>query len=309
MKKLVSLILVLAVLCSGNVFAAASFVPARETFERAGLTVNWVEQDSKQQMRLEKGEMEILITIGDDTITTHNRNYIISGNPYISKEGKAFVPEDTLHLVTNLIKYDNAVIDAMDPREDELRQLFFFDKSESEVLVGVWHKYPESYTEGETVTVDWGDVFVVSAVELTVWAIDNMPLENPVERFEQLIGLPPQKGYTHYTFMWVNPSDLFRPAPDNRVDSPKTSLEYPPNTTAEYKRWFENNLDYSYTDHLYPFTGMGYTYDWLKDKHPYGLSEFVLKKGSKATVEMTLTNDELFEYLTDRADETLRPAA
>lgn len=62
--------------------------------------------------------------------------------------------------------------------------------------------------------------------------------------------------------------------------------------------WFAENAEYSYNPHRYPWTGLGYTYDWADNGTEYGLSEFILKNGAEVTVERTYTNEEFFEYIT-----------
>ena len=81
------------------------------------------------------------------------------------------------------------------------------------------------------------------------------------KRQEQLIGLPPQDGNTHFSVLRVNPADLYRPSRDNEIDDTQAELTFPEDATEEYKEWFESNAEYSYQPHRYPWTGLGYTYD------------------------------------------------
>ena len=64
-------------------------------------------------------------------------------------------------------------------------------------------------------------------------------------RLQQLIGLPPQKGYTHFSLLWVDPDDLFRPSPDNEIDDTTVGLSFPENAAEEYQNWFNGNILYS----------------------------------------------------------------
>ncbi|MBK8453511.1 MAG: hypothetical protein WAQ53_14365 [Thiofilum sp.] len=47
--------------------------------------------------------------------------------------------------------------------------------------------------------------------------------------------------------------------------------------------------DSSYGDKGYPWTRLGYTYDWGKPNNPIGFSEFVIDKGAKVEVKSVTT--------------------
>lgn len=123
-------------------------------------------------------------------------------------------------------------------------------------------------------------------------------------RLAQLLGLPPQvaiagdpREYKFMMEMWVAPKDLFRPCPDTEISDTACETDFPvdsfrsldlsnlvratagPNYGAfmTYPAWFDNQTRYSYTmgSNPYPWTRLGYTYDWGSSSH-VGLSEFVL---------------------------------
>lgn len=127
--------------------------------------------------------------------------------------------------------------------------------------------------------------------------------------------------------MWVKPSDLFRPAPDPEITDQEAEISFPgvsyasrfrqlsstelvyadmPCDAAQcpscvfgagwsecgfttYQNYINNRKKYIYTvARPYPWTSLGYTYDWGNADNHVGLSEFVLngKKsdGSKIAV-------------------------
>lgn len=123
-------------------------------------------------------------------------------------------------------------------------------------------------------------------------------------RIAQLLGLPPEAAvagspteYKYMLEMWVSPQDLFRPCPDSEISDTVCETGFPTDAfqmfdlsdkvrvTAgpeygvfhNYSSWFTNQARYSYTpgSYPYPWTRLGYTYDWGSDNH-VGLSEFVL---------------------------------
>ncbi len=130
-------------------------------------------------------------------------------------------------------------------------------------------------------------------------------------RIAQLLGLPPTSSYTskqrYMVEFWVSPKDLFRPCPDPEISDHECQLDFPEDpfwvldvsnkvyadqncvqqacgVTGEglcefkdYKGWFTNRKEYIYSGtNPYPWTGLGYTYDWGNPAGHVGLSEFVI---------------------------------
>jgi len=114
-------------------------------------------------------------------------------------------------------------------------------------------------------------------------------------RLEQLLGLPPNNGKTRVVEMWVNPADLFRPSPDGEVDDTVAELELPgPERFASqqdyefHRDWYNLQLsidDYDNPAKGYPWTRLGYTYDWGNPDSEVGLSEFVITAGATIKIE------------------------
>ena len=70
---------------------------------------------------------------------------------------------------------------------------------------------------------------------------------------------------------------------------------------GEYEAWFNGNIIYSYFTSDYPWTRLGYTYDWAEDSDEYGLTEFLILGGTSAEVGFTMTTDEFIRYMADIA--------
>jgi hypothetical protein len=106
-------------------------------------------------------------------------------------------------------------------------------------------------------------------------------------RAEQLLGLPPNNGKTWVYELWVNPIDLFRPSPDPEISDHEAELDFPQSRyatiSAEHQQWINDLKTKSYGPNGYPWTRLGYTYDWGNPNSEVGLSEFVIRPG--ATVE------------------------
>jgi hypothetical protein len=211
---------------------------------------------------------------------------------YTSVIVPAFAPPPTLEQ-----RYVAAVEDAMIAKESEVAtnltpitkdnsNLIWQGEGENAtVLVVTWTKYPNSYPVGQNITTTWGDTWVTVVPEIQAFFKNNGASDtNYTLRTAQLLGLPANTTYTYFVELWVKPDQLFRPTPDNEITDSTAMLTFPDNATAEYKDWFNSNIISSYYPMKYPWTRLGYTYDW-GDSTPVGLSEFVLIKNATVTVE------------------------
>lgn len=111
-------------------------------------------------------------------------------------------------------------------------------------------------------------------------------------RLEQLLGLPPGNGKDRVVQLWVPPEALFRPAPDPEIDDSVAQLEFPMGVSEMHRMWVEGLRMSSYGEGGYPWTQLGYTYDWNPGTAVYGLSEFVIERGSVVGVESVTGNAE-----------------
>jgi hypothetical protein len=205
-------------------------------------------------------------------------------------------------------KYGTAVIDAMVTEESEICSTLvaikpdnnYLSWSNGYVLVVTWTKYCSGYLVGDTISLSWGETWVTAVPELKDW-YKNHPVspDKVTLRTEQLLGLPLNSGDSCFVEIWVKPDDLFRPAYDNEIDDKTSGLNFPANVSPGYVTWFNNNIISSYYppkgSNKYPWTRLGYTYDWGNPSNEIGLSEFVIKKNSKVIIKSKRsTNDYLF---------------
>jgi hypothetical protein len=93
--------------------------------------------------------------------------------------------------------------------------------------------------------------------------------------------MPPDTDYTHFVEMYVYPFDLFRPCPDPGITDRECELDFPEglfiSTDTDYAAVYQevkNGTD------GYPFTGLGYTYDWGNPESRVGFSEFIVNDSS-----------------------------
>ena len=236
----------------------------------------------------------------DGAVTNQDATWVqckLAGLPSLLDDGK--LDNDAL--------YEIAVRDSVFADEDEIMPLVNISRDDDrviwngdKVLMGLVHKYTDSYPDGEDVTLKWGDVWVFSAGEMYQWINSNSNGVNDwQERLEQLLGLPEWKKYTSVTTVWVDAELLHRPA--NIADPTATmQVTYRPTDDEEFdtkfKSWYDSNILWSYFNETkYPWTRLGYTYDWADNGREYGLSEFIIFSGASVSVDHTCSIDEFVE--------------
>lgn len=205
-------------------------------------------------------------------------------------------PKDTLDDL-----YSMATMDAVIAEPDEIFPLVCLtpeDKQtrwqDGKVLLATINKKPQLYIEGERLSLP-GEVWTVSAVEMEDWVDSNKEgITDWQLRLQQLVGVPLTSGYTHITAMWVYPEDVIRPAYSTDFTSDAMTTTLQENVQEDYRNWFEENVMWSYFDSQYPWTRLGYTYDWAENSGEYGLTEFLVREGAKVTIAYT---DSISDYI------------
>ncbi len=203
--------------------------------------------------------------------------------------------------------YAEAVQDAMTVEADEIFPLVSLEKGEpyavydeeGRVLLLTFHKYPDSYPDGKDVEIEWGEVWTFTGGELADWYQESKDgVTDWPARLRQLIGLTPDNESTHFTAMWVKPEDVQRPANVQEIGDVTMTASLAENTDEAFKEWFDGNIIWSYFDSAYPWTRLGYTYDWAAEaEDEYGLSEFLVANGSEVEVAYTAATEEMLSML------------
>ncbi len=141
-------------------------------------------------------------------------------------------------------------------------------------------------------------VWVTTAPEL-LRRMKTLAPEDPNLRLRQLLGLPPNAEYNYFIEFWVRPADLFRPCPDKEIDDSECELCFSEEdqTDEHHVNWINDLRVNSYYAcelyNKYPWTQLGYTYDWHPDnKSHVGLSEFVIRADKDIIIEAIYTTEE-----------------
>lgn len=176
---------------------------------------------------------------------------------------------------------------------------------DSRVKLCFWTgEWVRSY-EGQELTVQGnaalGDaMFFFIPAQMRVFFLDG--LQSPsVERVEKLLGLPSDTGKSVFAEVWVNLDNLARPSPDPEVGDCEAMLDFPRNqylaVSQVHKDWFNNRWANIFNEpYPYPWTGLGYTYDWGSETH-VGLSEYIVPVGQSVRVVNVYSNQEYFELM------------
>lgn len=114
-------------------------------------------------------------------------------------------------------------------------------------------------------------------------------------RLEQLLGLPAKNGKDRFVELWADPEDLFRPCADPEITDRECSVDFPRSgrfvtVSADHVKWFQELSKKSYGPDGYPWTRLGYTYDWGNPESREGLSELVIRPGASVEVRAVAKN-------------------
>lgn len=164
-----------------------------------------------------------------------------------------------------------AMTDAVFSEDEEIHELVvltkdddrvIWDEAGERVLLLSWHNYDDACAPGGSIRMEYGDIWATSVGEMQVWYEQNHAgVEDWDLRFSQLLGVHEDEGYTRFTAFWVLPEDVIRPAYVTDVTK-QMENGYAVVTDEAYKEWFDGNILWSYFESDYPWTRLGYTYDW-----------------------------------------------
>ncbi|OQY26410.1 MAG: hypothetical protein B6244_13630 [Candidatus Cloacimonetes bacterium 4572_55] len=207
-------------------------------------------------------------------------------------------------------KYQQAIKDAETADADEINKdltaitrynpdLVWQDSLVSTVTWTEWNGFDDKVGQRMDITQD---VWVTIVPELKRFCHQcDFSSQDLTLRLEQILGLPPHSEKTRFVEIWVDPSDIFRPAPDPEITDHEAELDFPISgrfvtIDTGYQEWFNNLKGVSYQEKGgYPWTRLGYSYDWGNPESEVGLSEFVIRVGAVVTIGSIFTIEEYCE--------------
>ena len=209
---------------------------------------------------------------------------------------------------TNEELWEAAMADAVFSEDDEVMELVcltrqdpqvIWDEAEERVLLVTWHNYQDPCEPGDSLS--YQDIWATSLGELTDWYQENgSDVTDWDLRFAQLLGMPDDGSCTRFSAFWIAPSEVIRPAYVTDVTAQMVN-GYDQITDETYQTWFDGNILYSYFESAYPWTRLGYTYDWSGGDSAYGLTEFLVADGREAEIAFTYSTEDFVAWLDAQA--------
>jgi len=116
------------------------------------------------------------------------------------------------------------------------------------------------------------------------------------QRLRQRLGLRPGDASTRFIEMWVRPKHLARPCPDPAITDRECERQPPGPASlvtidSTYRAWFTQHRAQEYGTDGYPWTRLGYTYDWNPTTDEVGTSEFIVRPGATVDVHAVTPTD------------------
>ncbi len=195
--------------------------------------------------------------------------------------------------------YEKAIIDAAVVEKSEEHKLIPI--KQDKVKIAVWVKesdvnkyYQEDFDKQELTSLKKKGGLFITVVPEVKEKCTKYPSKNLTLRLKQLLGLPHNDKKTHFVEMLVDKNDLFRPCADPRIDTEICTESFPNDVNKTHKAWLAQQMlnSYQLSEKGYPFTRLGYTYDWNPNTPEFGVSEYIAREGANAEIlSITPTED------------------
>lgn len=177
--------------------------------------------------------------------------------------------------------YHQAIADAAVIEPDEITSLKPLQGDTAKVVT--WTKYPDSFKPGEDLTLAWGETWVTldPVVKQRCVDFDKRVL---TYRIQQLLGLPPKDETRYFITLEAPTTDMFRPCANASLTAEKCETGFSEASTAMHQSWYAQQTAGAYQTGGFPWTRLGYTYDWAADANEVGVQEYVIKRGATVKV-------------------------
>ncbi|MEO6132695.1 MAG: hypothetical protein ABIQ02_12665 [Saprospiraceae bacterium] len=191
---------------------------------------------------------------------------------------------------TSDINKENLASDLLSVSIDSSHLKWKYQSGRTYVLVAMWKKasdtmyYKNDCTTGYYNTRNRYNFVTVVPQLKNLCRENNFGVKEGVNlRLEQLLGLPAGSDKNYFVEAWVEPGNLIRPCRDTEITDRTCGRIETDSTSQEYKAY----VNWLNTGNAgYPFTQLGYTYDWNKLKRSHeGLSEFLIDKQSNVIIQ------------------------
>jgi len=219
--------------------------------------------------------------------------------PYRRKAASATAPP-VVNAETQLLwnQYERAVYDSAVYQRWNIRKLRPLTvATDGSVLVATITSQDGKI--GQTITAGSGGIWVTGVPEVKDICSKWKGTDDVIEmRLRMLIGLPPDADTPRFLVLRAKATDVFRPAVSPAIDTdypcavgsngaPPADCGnvFPANTSPAHYQWMATS---AFSLHAvpdgYPWTHIGYTYNWAPGEDRYGTSEYVIQAGAVALI-------------------------
>ena len=229
----------------------------------------------------------------------HKKKFIFAAtSALILSTNISVYAKDNTNKLTRM--YNNAVEDTVVADQDEISNTLtaitpsndglVWNEDKSKILMVTWKSQnaydnylaPYTQTSHNEKFVTW--VTAVPEVKAFCQNYAKKKKEKRLDvRLKQHLGLNHTWSYDVFVELWVSPDDLFRPCTDPEINDSSCQLEFGDTAPvvkniADYKQFYQNLYYSSFrsASSIVPWSGLGYTYDWAKNKTDVGASEFIM---------------------------------
>lgn len=182
-------------------------------------------------------------------------------------------------------QYKKSIKDAAVIQPNEVKPVAPITASSAQFVT--WTSYPDSYKPGTDLTLGWGETWVTQngAVQGECKTFPKEP-EALNTHIQQLLGLPPKAGEKRYfAVLEVQTKDMFRPCANPSLTATECTANFGKDVSESHKAWYASQSAVAYQlPQGYPWTRLGYTYDWNPETDEEGVFEFVISKGTTVKV-------------------------
>lgn len=177
-------------------------------------------------------------------------------------------------------RYQAAIRDAavIEPTEVKPLPVIASDK----VRVVTWTKFPDSYPLGQPTKLKWGEVWVTQDQVVQTRCRSFAP-DKVMSDVQQLLGLPLNcDEKRHFVTLEVDAAALFRPCANPSLQATTCEAGLPKTVAPDHAAWYAKQTSQSYqTQNGFPWTRLGYTYNWKAGADEVGVAELVIKAGAQ----------------------------
>lgn len=181
--------------------------------------------------------------------------------------------------------YAAAIADAAVFEPDEVAALPAITDDSMTVVSWIPERYRGSYPVGQTVDFAW-DVWVTQVPQLQE-RCRTVPYDSSevYRTVQQYLGLPVTTGARFVATFRVATDDLFRACADPSMTSTSCGETFPDGVSEAHKAWIATQSLTAYQrPGGFPWTRLGYTYDWGSATSEVGAFEYVVKPSGRIRV-------------------------